>query len=92
METLAWRVYMYAQMHVWRPEVNTGGLTLSPYSLRCSLPEPGADGLYWLATELCDPLVSTPAARGVTAACCCVQLNAWVLRVQIQVPIIVQHT
>lgn len=64
-ETLAWCVYMYAQMHGWRPEVNTGGLTLSPYSLRCSLPEPGADSLDWLATELCDTLVSIPAALGL---------------------------
>lgn len=65
METLAWCVHMYAQMRGWRPEVNTGGLTLSPYSLRCSLPEPGADGLDWLATELCNPLVSIPAALGL---------------------------
>lgn len=48
-------------------EVNPGGLppTLSPYSLRCSLPEPGADFLDWLTKELCDPLVSTPAAPGL---------------------------
>lgn len=64
LETLAWCVHMCAQMQVWRPEVNAGGLppTLSPYSLRWSLTEPGADCLKWLATELCDPSVSTPAA------------------------------
>lgn len=49
--------------------------------------------LSWLAGQW--TLWSTclhPCSTGVTAACCCVQLNAWVLRVQTQVPIIVKHT
>lgn len=87
LETLAWCVHMCAQMHVWRSTLEVS-LQHSPLTiwdaLSLSLELTSSTGWPKNSAIHLSPLLQH---RGY-----CVQPNAWVLRVQIQVPNIVQHT